>query len=329
MTNPPPVGFSFGGILIHDMYTWKTIPSSDYSIRSFNTYKSWSILSGSSVLLLSASDDVYNDVNTIEFDNGFLTNPTTLHSQIKTSFYSITDTPTVQGIRSLKDRAKVFSIPNEYIGDGIKPGSVTITDLDNDAICYDNTSGSLISGSNETVVGDIFYGSGVAVYTHTASIDNIFNGDWKVQFKSTQTITEHEIFISVDKTEFNVSRNPTALDIRNQSWYLLPKSSNLIGSDEQVMIDAGTQYIRKLHQLPNGDTLDLRYGSKVVLGVSGGFEHYKVSASVDTTGSFLTPFVTTIGMYDTDNVLVAVAKLPRPIKMEPRLPINFIVRFDV
>jgi hypothetical protein len=59
-----------------------------------------------------------------------------------------------------------------------------------------------------------------------------------------------------------------------------------------------------------------------------GFEHNDLVGSSDTTGSFLAPFITTIGLYDDNCDLVAVAKLPQPIKSEPELPINFIVRFD-
>jgi hypothetical protein len=308
------------------MYTWKTIPSSDYSIRTFNTYKNWTFVSGSDVLLLSASNTIiYNDSNTIEFTNGFSYNPHSLYGQLSASFYSLIDTPIAKGIRKLENSAKVFSIPNEYIGETIKPGSVTVTDSSTNVSLTDNASGSLISAS--VVVGDIFYEKGIIVYTYTNDINNIFNNNWQVQFKSTQTITEHEIFVSVDKDEFNISRNPTALVKEEQQWYTL--SSSLTSAEQRILVDEGIQYIRKKSSLPNGNIVDLRYGSKITAGVSGGFEHYEISASVDPTGSFLTPFATSIGLYDRNNTLVAIAKLPKPIKIESSLPINFIVRFDV
>ena len=53
-----------------------------------------------------------------------------------------------------------------------------------------------------------------------------------------------------------------------------------------------------------------------------------MSGSADSTGSFLAPFITTIGLYDDNCDLVATAKLPQPIKSLPDYPINFIVRFD-
>lgn len=308
------------------MYTWKSIPSSDYSIRTFNSYKNWTISSGSSVLLMIAENtNIYNDSNTIQLTDTFEYNKHSLYGQLSSSFYSLIDTPIAKGIRQLGNKAKVFSIPTQYIGNEIKPGSLILTDIANSVTLTDNTSGSLINGSN--VVGDIFYGAGIVVYTDTTTVDSRFTGNWSVEFKSTQEITEHEMFISTDKTEFNISRNPSALLTKNQRWHTLSASDNL--GEQKILIDAGEQYIRKKISLPDGNLIDYRYGSKVITGVSGGFEHYASSASVDITGSFLTPFVTTIGLYDTDSVLIAVAKLPRPIKMEPSFPINFIVRFDV
>ena len=57
------------------------------------------------------------------------------------------------------------------------------------------------------------------------------------------------------------------------------------------------------------------------------FFGYQSSSSYDPTGSFLAPFVTTIGLYQ-NNELVAVGKLGKPIKNLVDWPVNFIVRFD-
>ena len=74
--------------------------------------------------------------------------------------------------------------------------------------------------------------------------------------------------------------------------------------------------------------MDYRFTSSVNSNKLAGFEHYDLSGSMDSTGSFLAPFITTIGLYDDDMDLVAVAKLPQPIKSEPDIPVNFIIRFD-
>ena len=93
----------------------------------------------------------------------------------------------------------------------------------------------------------------------------------------------------------------------------------------------GVKYIRKKSTLENGSILDYRFTGSYSGSNSAsyaGFEHYELSSSVDTTGSFLTPMITTIGLYNDACELLAVAKLPQPIKSEPDIPVNFIVRFD-
>ena len=62
---------------------------------------------------------------------------------------------------------------------------------------------------------------------------------------------------------------------------------------------------------------------------SGSWDDYWNSGSIDLTGSYLAPFITTIGLYNESNEMLAVAKLPKPIKNLPDYPVNFIVRIDV
>ncbi len=61
--------------------------------------------------------------------------------------------------------------------------------------------------------------------------------------------------------------------------------------------------------------------------VSPHFLEYQYSSSYDATGSYLAPFITTIGLY-ANNELVAVGKLGRPIKNLIDWPVNIVVRFD-
>jgi hypothetical protein len=144
-------------------------------------------------------------------------------------------------------------------------------------------------------------------------------------YKSTETIYEHEYLLIANEDEFNVSTNPTAI-------VEVGKETGLVtGSDGRIYkttTSPGVKYIKKKSTLENGNILDYRIPSQYTASISGGFEHYDMSGSVDTTGSFLSPFITTIGLYDDNCDLVAVAKLPQPIKSEPDIPVNFIVRFD-
>lgn len=57
------------------------------------------------------------------------------------------------------------------------------------------------------------------------------------------------------------------------------------------------------------------------------FSEYEYSSSYDPTGSYLAPFITTVGLYQ-GNELVAVGKMGRPLKNLIDWPINIVVRFD-
>jgi hypothetical protein len=129
----------------------------------------------------------------------------------------------------------------------------------------------------------------------------------------------------VNEDEFNVSQNPTAVvEVGKETQRYITSDGKTIS----VVTNTGTKYIKKKSILEDGSILDYRIPSSFKANVSGGFEHYELSSSVDSTGSFLAPFITTIGLYDDDCQLVAVAKLPQPIKSEPDIPVNFIIRFD-
>ena len=75
-------------------------------------------------------------------------------------------------------------------------------------------------------------------------------------------------------------------------------------------------------------TLNNPYISAVNGVSASGFDVYEYSSSVDPIGSYLAPYITTIGLYDDNMDMVAVAKLATPVKSMPDLPVNFLVRFD-
>jgi hypothetical protein len=181
----------------------------------------------------------------------------------------------------------------------------------------------LPADANGIKVGNVFYQQGLV--TLNREVDTHLLSDWDLTYKSTQTIYEHEYLLISNQDEFNISQNPTAIA------QVGGKYSTFIDSDgvsRRVWSEQPTKYIRKKSIMDDGQVLDYRYTSSVSESVFAGFEHYDLSGSIDTAGSFLAPFITTIGLYDDNCDLVAVAKLPQPIKSEPDIPINFIVRFD-
>jgi hypothetical protein len=381
----------------------KRIPKSDISIRPFKAYKDWSFdESSNEISLLEAN------ISSSELSGGFPKN--SIYGQLRAQFYNghednpflrfgnksnlYNDNP-VSKERYLNDDAKVITIPQIYVGEGIKKGSLSI--IDADATIQDDSNGNLLLLGNDTItfssfnlnddfytfelggnnytvrityinietaeviwyydsilydariisfdmntgdmivdnvdfasaedsiqkIGNIFYNAGLIVMTRNSN--NRLNTNWDISFKSTQTIYEHEYLLIVNEDEFNVSQNPSAVVEVGRETSFITGSDNKI---YRVTTTPGVKYIRKKSILENGSIMDYSISSSVNPAILGGFDQYEYSSSLDSTGSYLAPFITTIGLYDDNCDLVAVAKLPQPVKSYPDLPVNFIVRFD-
>jgi len=404
----------------------KRIPKSDINIRPFKAYKEWSFTnSDSGSIILLEADNNSTDLNLIttgsllgseypknsiygqlraQFYNGNEDNPFTRLGE-KTNVYNKAP---LSKERYLNETAKVISIPQIYVGEGIKRGSVILLDnknltseiqytddsfgnlqdyrdgiyiskidVENKIFNFIDFSENVYSASLDTYVGafdiqsgtldliyngvsqppiqlisldintgiaiaedipflpqesqgikigNIFYNQGLIVLTRDSAIK--LQNQWILDYKSTQTIYEHEYLLIVNEDEFNVSQNPSAVVEIGKVTEFITGSDNKI---YKVATNPGVKYIRKKSTLENGNILDYRFTGSYSGSNSAsfaGFEHYDLSGSVDSTGSFLTPFITTIGLYDDNCDLVAVAKLPQAIKSEPDIPVNFIIRFD-
>jgi hypothetical protein len=375
----------------------KRIPKSDISIRPFKAYKEWSFDETSNEIDLLEANETSSVLSGLYPQNS-------IYGQLRAQFYNGNEDPSTRD-RFLSGSAKVISIPQIYVGEGIKKGSVILIDNDGTSTSYiDDTHGNLIGGQSGDIItfgqidvensiinftdsalntysasiqgetgsfdinngtfniiynsishsltiinfniqtgimvvddlpfipeesqnikiGNVFYTQGIIVLTRNAA--SLLNADWDLNFKSTKTIYEHEYLLIVNEDEFNVSQNPSAVVTEGGEYTSFVDSS---GNTHRVYSKQPVKYIRKKSILENGNTLDYRYTSSVSSSTHfAGFEHYDLSSSIDSTGSFLTPFITTIGLYDDNCDLVAVAKLPQPIKSEKDIPVNFIIRFD-
>lgn len=281
----------------------KEIPKSDIIVRPIKVYKEWTLDENDIFPIFGENGD--NTFIDSEYDSksqGFTKK--VIHASIRSQFYTNAATASILtevGLRKsyastderiLEDNIAVFSVPQRYYGEGIKIGTVVLEDEQLVRIYTDDGNSNLIdSGSN--IKGNIFYDRGLIVIAKDIVSGSVLS-QFTLNFRSTKTIFENEIFLSVLENEFNVSQNPSAVDYD------------------------GTIGRIKLHNIRS--TIN---PLKV-----GGFADYLYSGSVDPTGSYLAPYITTIGLYDNELNMVAVAKLPQPIKSLPDYPINFIVRFD-
>lgn len=184
-------------------------------------------------------------------------------------------------------------------------------------------------------IGNVFYENGLIVLNKdlsTSFIDPDTSGsitgleDFTLSFKSTVTLYEHEYFLEVPEDEFNISQNPTAIEIKGGAGTVYKTIKKF---PDKVDNDPDQRFItyKELDGVPFVKT---QFTSSISgsESVSGSFNDYEKYTLTDPTGSYLTPYITTIALYDDDFNMLAVAKLAKPIKKLPDYPVNFIVRFD-
>jgi hypothetical protein len=186
------------------------------------------------------------------------------------------------------------------------------------------------SGLENVQIGNVFYADGLIVFTTLAEQEEDVT-DYDLEYRSTKTIHELEVLCQAGDCEFNYSQNPSAIDVTVSGSYTFrptptgPKrfgrrrnwDSEPIRIKEITTIDRTAEYYGSVTSSETGDY------------VTGSWDDYYNYSLTDPTGSYLTTFVSTIGLYDDNNNMVAVAKLPQPIKKYPDMAVNFIVRMDL
>ena len=361
----------------------KSIPKSNISKRAFQVFKEWEFTNSDYPMITASSslDDVnhslYRSIKSKYYNTGSF--------DVFKSFGKFSDTSTISAEREISDNIYIIAIPQEYYGEEIKPGSVsiesdgttysdvdadgslksnipiyqislldfqtgdvTLIDADNEEFngtisSFDSNSGNMtlvFSGISDTFqvisldlntgqmrtsqpleyeglgidvqrFGNVFYDDGLIVFTEEVG------PSYNLNYRSTKTIYETEVLISARAGEFNYSQNPSAVTVTVGNSYdfsitVLPNS-----------LPAGTKRIKEISDISQRNSYTGSYGS-----ATGSWDDYFEYSSTDPTGSYLAPYITTIGLYNDENEMVAVAKLPTPIKNLPDYDMNFIVRFD-
>lgn len=198
--------------------------------------------------------------------------------------------------RYLYDSASILAIPQNYIGNGISPGTLTITDRSSGSVItiVDDKKGNLIDTSLPTnilsgsthdkytnQVGNVFYNTGHIVITDNRPKYNsvLFgytgsysaNRGFELEYKSEIDVYENEVYCEIPAGKYSMTLNPS-------------------------------------------------------VRVSQSFD--QSAAAPFTTGSAWSPYATGIGLYDDDNNLVITGKFSAPLKMTNDMDITLVIRFD-
>tara|TARA_R100000152_G_C6754013_1_gene177745 strand:+ start:80 stop:1339 length:1260 start_codon:yes stop_codon:yes gene_type:complete len=206
----------------------------------------------------------------------------------------------------------------------IAPVSILTMDFECGIIRFedDDNPFGLITNWPEYIVGNVFYSDGLIVM-NDANCLGLGNG-FTLKYKATHTIYEYEYFLEVGDCEFNYSQNPTAVTVFKSGSYNFETTPVVRG------VPGKTVKITDIYSIDRKPYYSGSVTSSVTNEyISGSWDDYWESGSTDLTGSYLAPFITTIGLYDENKEMLAVAKLPKPIKNLPDYPVNFLVRIDV
>jgi hypothetical protein len=213
--------------------------------------------------------------------------------------YGLYDKNNPQHLNKFNDSGSIFSIDQQFIGEGIQPKTFYIYDNSNSSeiIIRDDGDGNLYStnasisksgassiSSSDNYVGNVFYNWGLAVITETGSwasgvsYKTIGTTDYNVKYKSIQTLHSTEWSLPINPSEFNITNNPTAH--------------------------------KKDSREPSASMLSSQYRADYI------------------TSSIWSPYITTIGLYDKYNNLVVTGRLSQPVKKSKDVRLIFKIRKD-
>lgn len=277
----------------------KSLARGDCITRPFIANKTWTI----PYTYLQTTGSVFIDVATIPPASAFATNspqnPSGIYQQL---LYSSVQQVYYNGSGSIVQFTQfypsgnqfyVVNIPQMLMGDGVQKGSFSLTSPVSTTTILDDGAGHLISSVSASIIGNIFYTTGIAVIqqdmTPTSASLVSANGMYLttgsqvvVEYGSTITIYEHQVICTMNPGELNYSTNPSM------------GNATMSGSmSASVFVPA-----------PGPLAQDLIF-----------------------SGS-MTPYFTTIGLYNDAWDLLAIAKVPRACARVSNVQQSIIIRYD-
>jgi len=207
----------------------------------------------------------------------------------------------------------VISIPSKLFGDYIQPNSVKlIVPYEEDSISYsllliDDGEGNLVVDGTTVNVGNVIYPHGMIIFTNSASYSNEGYGI---------------SFYGVQEYGGGFGVLPSASDVINNNITLSFSSSYTIYE---------TQYKCTIRESEFNATLNpSAQKSGSLIEISGSYFYQRADGTLadNVTGSYFSPYVTTVGLYDEAQNLLAVGKLAQPLPTSATTDTTILVNID-
>ena len=187
----------------------------------------------------------------------------------------------------------VISIPSNLYGEHIKLNSVTLSTPN--YTTSDDGAGNMLSGSLK--VGDIIYEHGIIILT-SDGVEPIGDDGYG--------------YVNYGTAVYGLSDQDFINDFIT--------NTNITCSFESTVTIHESQYKCTLRQ----NEFNFSQNPSIISGSSTDSTIYNFA-----TGSYFTPYVTTVGMYNNANELIAVAKLAQPLPISQVTDTSILVNLDL
>jgi hypothetical protein len=185
----------------------------------------------------------------------------------------------------------VISIPETLYGNYIKPNSFFISCISGSI--YDDGQGNLITQNNQQICGNIFYGHGIAVITDVnSSLSSIY---------ATSSYGS-SIYGSGQADILNTFIN----------------SSNITCSFSSSLTIYETQYKCTARE----NEFNFSQNPSILSGSANDILYDFA------TGSYFQPYVTTVGLYNEQQQLLAIGKLSQPLPLPATTDVTILINID-
>jgi hypothetical protein len=101
------------------------------------------------------------------------------------------------------------------------------------------------------------------------------------------------------------------------------------GSFQLSFKNSHTVYENEVRCVIQNTEFNLSYNPTLLTGSyeSGSLKDFATGSALPS-GSYFTPYATSIGLYNDNNELLAVAKFGKPILMSPYTDMTFVIKYD-
>ena len=189
----------------------------------------------------------------------------------------------------------VFSIPSNLFGENVKLNSCTLTTPN--FTLSDDGNGNLLNNSTSKKVGDIIYEHGIIILTSDGAPALSSPGYGFVNYGSAVYGDDDADFINDFMTETNITCSfESTITIYESQYKCNIRENEYNFSQNPTIISSSSNS-----------------------GVVSDF----------ATGSYFSPYVTTVGLYNNNKELLAVGKLAQPLPLSSTTDINIIINLDL